>query len=81
MGYQKIPNHMVLGVKYDLSHKARVVADDNWTVNKRRNEVFHYLVRKLSNENLGKLGNICYIKKKATEKFKKIMIKEREKKV
>ena len=74
-GYQKIPNHMFLVVKYDLSHKASVVADDNWTVNKRRNESFHYLVRKLSNENLGKLGNICYIKK-----AKKIMIKEREKK-
>ena len=54
---------MFLVVKYDLSHKASVVADDNWTLNKRRNESFHYLVRKSSNENLGKLGNICYIKK------------------
>lgn len=44
----------------------------------KRNESFHYLVRKLSNENLGKLGNICYIKKRQK---KKKMIKEREKRV
>ena len=75
-GYPKFPSNLVFGVKYDLSHKASVVADDNWTVNRRRNESFHYLVRKLSNENLGKLGNICYIKKGKRKK----MIKEREKK-
>ena len=34
----------------------------------KRNESFHYLVRKSSIEKLGKLGNICYIKK-AKEKI------------
>jgi Reverse transcriptase (RNA-dependent DNA polymerase) len=29
--YQKIPNHVVFGVKYDLRHKARLVAGGNWT--------------------------------------------------
>jgi hypothetical protein len=32
-GYQKIPYHMVFDVKYDLRHKARLVAVGNWTVN------------------------------------------------
>jgi hypothetical protein len=32
-GYQKIPYHMVFDVKYDLRHKAKIVADGNWTVN------------------------------------------------
>jgi hypothetical protein len=32
-GYQKIPYHMVFDVKYDLRHKARLVAGCNWTVN------------------------------------------------
>jgi hypothetical protein len=32
-GYQKIPYHMVFDVKYDLIHKARLVAGGNWTVN------------------------------------------------
>jgi hypothetical protein len=32
-GYQKIPYHMVFDVKYDLRHKARLVAGGNWTVN------------------------------------------------
>jgi hypothetical protein len=31
-GYQKIPYHMVFDVKYDLRHKARLVARSNWTV-------------------------------------------------
>jgi hypothetical protein len=31
--YQKIPYHMVFDVKYDLRHKARLVACGNWTVN------------------------------------------------
>jgi hypothetical protein len=32
-GYQKIPYHMVFDVKYDLSHKARLVAGGNWNLN------------------------------------------------
>jgi hypothetical protein len=32
-GYQIIPYHMVFDVKYDLRHKARLVAGGNWTVN------------------------------------------------
>jgi Reverse transcriptase (RNA-dependent DNA polymerase) len=32
-GYQKIPYHIVFDVKYDLRHKARLVAGVNWTVN------------------------------------------------
>jgi hypothetical protein len=32
-GYQKIPYHIVFDVKYDLRHKARLVAGGNWTVN------------------------------------------------
>jgi hypothetical protein len=31
--YQKIPYHMIFDVKYNLRHKARLVADYNWTVN------------------------------------------------
>jgi hypothetical protein len=34
-GYQKIPYHMVFDVKYDLRHKARLVAGGNCTVNDR----------------------------------------------
>ena len=34
-GYQKIPYHMVFDIKYDLRHKARLVAGVNWTVNKK----------------------------------------------
>jgi hypothetical protein len=34
--YQKIPYHKVLDVKYDLRHKARLVAGDNWTVNEKQ---------------------------------------------
>jgi hypothetical protein len=32
-GYQKIPYHMVFDVKYDLRHKARLVAGGHGTVN------------------------------------------------
>jgi hypothetical protein len=32
-GYQKIPYHMVFNVKYDLRHKAKLVAVGNWTLN------------------------------------------------
>jgi hypothetical protein len=32
-GYQKIPYHMIIDVKYDLRHKARLVSGGNWTVN------------------------------------------------
>jgi hypothetical protein len=32
-GYQKLLYHMVFDVKYDLRHKARLVAGGNWTVN------------------------------------------------
>jgi hypothetical protein len=32
-GYQIIRYHMVFDVKYDLRHKARLVAGGNWTIN------------------------------------------------
>ena len=32
IGYQKLPYHMVFDVKYDLRHKARLVAGGNWTI-------------------------------------------------
>jgi hypothetical protein len=32
-GYQKIPHHLVFDVKYDLRHKARLVAGGNWILN------------------------------------------------
>jgi hypothetical protein len=32
-GYQKIPYHMAFDVKYDLRHKARLVATGNWNLN------------------------------------------------
>jgi hypothetical protein len=35
-GYQKIPYHMVFDVKYDLRHKARLVAGSDWTVNDKK---------------------------------------------
>jgi hypothetical protein len=34
-GYQKIPYRLVFDVKYDLRHKARLVAGGNWTVNNK----------------------------------------------
>jgi hypothetical protein len=33
MEYQKIQYHIVFDVKYDLRHKARLVAGSKWTVN------------------------------------------------
>jgi hypothetical protein len=32
-GYQKIPYQMVSAMKYDVRHKARIVARVNWIVN------------------------------------------------
>jgi hypothetical protein len=32
-GYQKVPYHIVFDFKYDLIHKASLVAGSNWTVN------------------------------------------------
>jgi hypothetical protein len=43
-GYQKIPYHMVFDVKYDLRHKARLVADVNWTVNDKQ-DIYSGVVR------------------------------------
>jgi hypothetical protein len=43
-GYQKIPYHMVFDVKYDLRHKARLVAADNWTVNDKE-DIYSGVVR------------------------------------
>jgi hypothetical protein len=36
-GYQKIPYHKVFNVKYDLRHKARLVAGSHWTENEKEN--------------------------------------------
>ena len=30
-GYKQVPYHIVFDVKFDLRHKARLVADGNWT--------------------------------------------------
>jgi hypothetical protein len=43
-GYQKIPYHMVFDVKYDLRHKARLVAVGNWTVNDKE-DIYSGVVR------------------------------------
>jgi hypothetical protein len=43
-GYQKIPYHMAFDVKYDLRHKARLVAGCNWTVNDKEN-IYSRIVR------------------------------------
>jgi hypothetical protein len=43
-GYQKIPYHMVFDVKYDLRHKARLVAGGNWTVNDKE-DIYSGVVR------------------------------------
>jgi hypothetical protein len=43
-GYQKIPYHMVFDVKYDLRHKARLVASGNWTVNDKE-DIYSGVVR------------------------------------
>jgi hypothetical protein len=42
--YQKIPYHMVFDVKYDLRHKARLVAGGNWTVNYKE-DIYSGVVR------------------------------------
>jgi hypothetical protein len=43
-GYQKIPYHMVVDVKYDLRHKARLVAGGNWTLNDKK-DIYSGVVR------------------------------------
>jgi hypothetical protein len=43
-GYQKIPYHMVFDVKYDLRHKARLVAGGNWTVSDKE-DIYSGVVR------------------------------------
>jgi hypothetical protein len=43
-GYQKIPYHKVFDVKYDLIHKARLVAGVNWTVNDKE-DIYSEVVR------------------------------------
>jgi hypothetical protein len=35
IGYQKLPYHIVFDVKYDLRHKAGIVAGGNWTENEK----------------------------------------------
>jgi hypothetical protein len=42
--YQKIPYHRVFDVKYDLRHKARLVAGGNWTVNDKE-DIYSGVVR------------------------------------
>jgi hypothetical protein len=42
--YQKIPYHMVFDVKYDLRHKARLVAGGYWTVNDKE-DIYSGVVR------------------------------------
>jgi hypothetical protein len=43
-GYQKFPYHMVFDVKYDLRHKARIVAGGNWTVDDKE-DIYSGVVR------------------------------------
>jgi hypothetical protein len=43
-GYQKIPYHMVFDVKYDLRHKAKLVAGGNWTLNDKE-DIYSGVVR------------------------------------
>jgi hypothetical protein len=43
-GYQKIPYHMVFDIKYDLRHKARLVAGGDWTVNDKE-DIYSGVVR------------------------------------
>ena len=43
-GYQKIPYYIVFDVKYDLRHKARLVAGGNWTVNDKE-DIYSGVVR------------------------------------
>jgi hypothetical protein len=42
--YHKIHYHMVFDVKYDLIHKARLVAGGNWTVNDKE-DIYSGIVR------------------------------------
>jgi hypothetical protein len=43
-GYQKIPYDIVFDVKYDLRHKARLVAGGNWTVNENE-DIYSGVIR------------------------------------
>jgi hypothetical protein len=43
-GYQKIPYHIVFDVKYDLRHKAKLVAGGSWTVNDKE-DIYSGVVR------------------------------------
>jgi hypothetical protein len=43
-GYQKITYHMFFDVKYDLIHKARLVAGGNWTVHDKE-DIYSGVVR------------------------------------
>jgi Reverse transcriptase (RNA-dependent DNA polymerase) len=43
-GYQKIPYHIVFDVKYELRHKARLVAGGNWTENEKE-DIYSGIVR------------------------------------
>jgi hypothetical protein len=43
-GYQKTPYHMVFDDKYDLKHKARLVAGGKWTVNDKE-DIYSVLIR------------------------------------
>jgi hypothetical protein len=42
--YQKIPYHVAFDVKYDLRHKARLVAGVNWRVNDKE-DIYSGVVR------------------------------------
>jgi hypothetical protein len=45
-GSQKIPYHMVFDVKYDLRHKARLVAGGSWAVNENdKEDIYSGVVR------------------------------------
>jgi Reverse transcriptase (RNA-dependent DNA polymerase) len=39
-GYQKIPYHIVFDVKYELQHKARLVAGGNWTLMIKKTSIY-----------------------------------------
>jgi hypothetical protein len=57
-GYQKIPYRMVFDVKYDLRHKARLVAGVNWTVNDKE-DIYSGVVR-MDTVRIGVfLGELC----------------------
>jgi hypothetical protein len=50
-GSQMIPYHIVLDVKYDRQHKARLVAVGNWTVNDKE-EIYPVVIR-MDTERIG----------------------------